>query len=222
MEKNNLVIEMIQVGALDVNCSIIYSKDSKNAVAIDAGNDHIAILSYLEERGLTLLKLIHTHAHFDHIGSSAAIQKQTGAELSLHKDDAPLYDKLVSQGIMYGMKMEEPVTPDFLFSEGDKLPLTGTDLDPFLQSIQIIHTPGHTEGSSCLYSDYLERPTLFSGDTLFYQSIGRTDLPGGNFEDIISSIKNKLFTLPKDTIVVTGHGPGTTIGNEMKLNPFVQ
>ena len=118
--------------------------------------------------------------------------------------------------------MEAPAIPDVLFSEGDKLSLTNTDLDPFLQSIKIIHTPGHTEGSACLYSDYLERPILFAGDTLFYQSIGRTDLPGGNFEDIISSIKNKLFTLPENTVVVTGHGPRTTIGNEIKLNPFVQ
>lgn len=222
METSNLVLEMIQVGALDVNCSMIYSTESKSAVAIDAGHDEEKVMSYLEERGLKLVKLIHTHAHFDHIGSSAALKERTGAELSLHKADAPLYSELEGQGKMYGMQMGKPAIPDFLFDEGDEFPATNTDLDPFLKSIKIIHTPGHTKGSCCLFSDFLERPVLFAGDTLFYQSIGRTDLPGGNFEEIISSIKNKLFTLPEDTIVVTGHGPGTTIGNEIKLNPFVQ
>ncbi len=222
MEKNNIVVETLQVGALDVNCSMIYSKESKKAIAIDAGNDERTIINYLEERGLELIKLIHTHAHFDHIGSSAAVKEKTGAELSLHKLDNHLYQELEGQGKMFGIDIPRPTTPDVIFEEGDSFSLTGSDLDPFLQGLKIIHTPGHTEGSCCLYSEFFDRPILFAGDTLFFQSIGRTDLPGGSFDAIIDSITNKLFKLPDETIVITGHGPGTTIGNEKKLNPFIR
>lgn len=161
---------------------------------------------------------MHTHAHFDHIGKSSEISMATGATIHLHKEDQPLYDMLPQQGLFFGQKVGAPKPIDSYLYDGESFSLTDPEINTFLTTL---HTPGHTPGSCCFYSEYFDTPHLFSGDTLFQQSIGRTDLPGGNGRLIIKSIKEKLLVLPEETFVITGHGPSTSIYQEKRHNPFL-
>ena len=206
------------MGSYACNCSILYSDTTREALIIDPGNDHEFILGKIKELNINVKKLLHTHAHFDHIGRSTEISTATNATIHLHKEDKFLYDRLPEQGRFFGQTVGTPKVLDAYLEEGETFSFTDPEVKIFLTTL---HTPGHTPGSCCFFSDYFETPQLFAGDTLFQQSIGRTDLPGGDSEKIIKSIKERLLTLPDETKVIAGHGPATAIHHEKKYNPFL-
>jgi glyoxylase-like metal-dependent hydrolase (beta-lactamase superfamily II) len=205
-------IETIAVGPLQTNCSILVDEATKEAVVIDPGDEAELISRALSRAGATAVALLHTHAHFDHISGTAELAGLTGAVIRLHAADRPLYDKLEEQASFFGLSAGPPLPPGDPISDGEAIRFGGS-------SLQAIHTPGHTPGSTCFLLEGAE-PVLFAGDTLFRRSIGRTDLPGGDTEAILASIRVRLFSLPGATPVVCGHGPGTTIDEERRLNPF--
>jgi glyoxylase-like metal-dependent hydrolase (beta-lactamase superfamily II) len=213
-----LILETLPIGGYACNCSILYSKKTREAIIIDPGNDHQTLLKKIGELNITVKKLLHTHAHFDHIGRSNEIREKTGATIHLHKDDLFLYDKLQVQGQFFGQSVGIPGPIDHYLNHEEEFMFDDDEIKTFLKTI---HTPGHTPGSCCFYSTYFSTPLLFAGDTLFQNSIGRTDLPGGDSRKIIQSIKEKILVLPDETKVVTGHGPMTKIYNEKKHNPFL-
>jgi glyoxylase-like metal-dependent hydrolase (beta-lactamase superfamily II) len=206
------------VGSYACNCSILYSETTREAIIIDPGNDHELILRKIKELNINVKKLIHTHAHFDHIGRSSEVSAATNATIHLHKGDQFLYDMLPQQGLFFGQKVGIPKPIDSYLEEGETFSFDDIEINTFLTTM---HTPGHTPGSCCFYSEYFDSPLLFAGDTLFQQSIGRTDLPGGDSRLIIKSIKERLMILPDETKVIAGHGPETVILSEKKFNPFL-
>lgn len=203
----------IPVGPLQCNCTILFDAGSRDAVVIDPGDEGDRIVAEIEKANLRVSALLHTHAHFDHIGGSAAVAAGTGASIRLHPDDAPLYDALPEQAALFGLSASSPSPRGAPLSDGEVIRFGAF-------SVTAIHTPGHTPGSTCFLSDGAS-PILYSGDTLFRRSIGRTDLWGGDTDLILQSIRQKLFSLPEETPVVCGHGPDTTIGEEKRANPFV-
>ncbi len=206
------------MGTYACNCSILFSENTKEAIIIDPGNDHDAVLKKVKDLNINVKKLLHTHAHFDHIGRSTEVSLATGATIHLHKADEFLYQMLPQQGMFFGERVGNPKPIDEYLEEGQTFKFDDSEINTFLTTL---HTPGHTPGSCCFYSEYFEKPQLFAGDTLFQQSIGRTDLLGGDSKLIIKSIKEKLLTLPEDTQVIAGHGPATVIGIEKRYNPFL-
>ncbi len=205
-------IETMAVGPLATNCSIIADTASGQAVVVDPGDEAERIATALSGAGASAIALLHTHAHFDHISGSARLSELTGAPIRLHAADRPLYDKLEEQASFFGLSAGPPLPPGPPISDGERIRFGSA-------SLLAIHTPGHTPGSVCFLLEG-DEPVLFAGDTLFRRSIGRTDLWGGDSEAILDSIRAKLFTLPGTTPVVCGHGAGTTIGEERRLNPF--
>ncbi len=206
------LVETFPVGPLQCNCSILVDQATREAVVIDPGDEPERILRALAEAKAKPVALLHTHAHFDHITGTAELSRATGAPIRLHAADRPLYDALPDQASFFGLSAETPRPPDAPLYDGEVIRFGGFQ-------IRALHTPGHTPGSTCFVLEG-ESPVLFSGDTLFRRSIGRTDLWGGDTRAILSSIRGRLFTLPGDTPVVCGHGPGTTIEEEKRLNPF--
>ncbi len=200
-------------GPLQCNCSIIACPETKEAAVIDPGGDVDEILKMLQENGLTVKSLLHTHAHFDHILGSRELKEKTGAKICLHEGDDWLYENLGMQCGLFGFKSDEPLPVDVHLNDEEELKIGNI-------KTKVIHTPGHTPGSLCFEMSAKDN-LLYSGDTLFQHSIGRTDLWGGSFDEIIKSIRGKLFRLDDSTTVVPGHGPNTTIHQEKKLNPFV-
>ncbi|RLA62385.1 MAG: MBL fold metallo-hydrolase [Epsilonproteobacteria bacterium] len=218
MENNGIAIETFPVGSLGCNLSLIYSKVTREAIAIDPGNDFEQFMSLIGERKLKVKLLLHTHAHFDHIGRSGEIKNSLGCPIYLHKNDLELYNTLSSQGMMFGIATGEPSKVDNFIEDEESIGIESPGLKNFLKTM---HTPGHTPGSCCFYTEEFETPLLFSGDTLFKGSIGRTDFPGGNYDEIMKSLKGRLLPLPEETRVITGHGPETRIFEEKKFNPFL-
>ncbi len=211
----NLKVESFAVGTYASTCSIIYSESTREAVLIDPGNDPKFILKKLETLNVKAKLLLHTHAHFDHIGGSKELHDVTGAPIYLHKKDQLLYQSLPMQSLMFGLPPLKTGPIEHFIEDGEKFGLGD------LLFLTTLHTPGHTEGGCSFYTDVFEQPIVFAGDTLFQGSIGRTDLPGGSFEVLKKSILERLYTLPENTLVITGHGPATTIGEERRDNPFV-
>lgn len=209
------------VGALGCNCTILGCPDTRQAVVIDPGDDAADILADLAREGLTAVKLLHTHAHFDHVMGTADVAAATGAEVLLHRDDRWLYDHTLMQIEAFGVRRPDgqpwrPPPPPTRELAGDEVLTFGR------REARAVHTPGHTPGSTCFYVERAsETPLLLAGDTLFKQSIGRTDLWGGSLETIRRSIRERLFALPDDTLVIPGHGPPTTIAAERESNPFL-
>lgn len=214
----SLKLETFPAGSFACNCSILYDEATKETIIIDPGNDLDLIKSKVKNLGLDVKLMLHTHAHFDHIGCSKCLRDEVGGKILLHQQDELLYKALNEQTKWFGMPPLEVGTIDEYIEDDMEFSLENSDLKNFLKTL---FTPGHTEGSCCFYTEAFNEPILFSGDTLFQHSIGRTDLPGGDFETIKKSIKNRLYQLPEDTKVITGHGPATTIYNEKKSNPFV-
>ena len=203
--------QYILLDYFQTNTWLLYDDESKEGVLIDPSAPSEELLRDIHELGLSIAYIVNTHGHGDHIGGNDWFRNQLQAKLAIHKDDAPMLPDNKKNLSVY---MDSPIPShqaDLLLKDGDSLPLGKF-------TIQIIHTPGHTKGGICLLVDKL----LISGDTLFEQSIGRTDFPGGNHQQIIHSITSKLFTLAEDVVVYPGHGPRTSIGLEKKTNPFIR
>lgn len=213
-----MIVKTFPVGAFQCNCTIIGDEETSEAIVIDPGDEGSLILSELKKHSLTTKYIIHTHAHLDHIGATRHIKDQTGGTIGLHKDDLFLYENIAMQGELLGMRLDPVVRPvDHYLVQGDVLEWGKGE------KIEVLHTPGHTPGSLSFLAKNLvkNQDLLFSGDTLFMSSIGRTDLWGGDYNQIINSIKTRLLNLPDTVQVVCGHGPMTTIGRERKGNPFL-
>jgi hydroxyacylglutathione hydrolase len=208
-----MIHEILPVGPLQCNCSIIGDESSREAMVIDPGDDIGEILSIVQKHGLTVKQIVITHAHIDHVGGAMKLKAKTGAPILLNQSDYALLKMLDVQASWLGMVPPGPVQVDDNLKDGSNLRLGPLDAT-------VLHTPGHTEGSVCLYLPAEQK--LIAGDTLFAGSIGRTDLPGGSFDKIISSLHSRVLALPDDTIVVPGHGALTTIGEERESNPFLQ
>jgi hydroxyacylglutathione hydrolase len=208
------LIETFPVGALQCNCAIVADPTTREALVVDPGDEPDRILESLSGAGLTAVGLVHTHAHFDHMGCSALLKRVTGAPILLHEGDVPLYKNLDEQGKAFGISLEKPGSVDRLLAHGDRVACGGG-------ALHVLHTPGHTPGSLSLRMEGEEGDVLFSGDTLFRRSIGRTDLWGGSMEQILASIRGQLLSLPGGLRVIPGHGPDTTIAEEGRRNPFV-
>lgn len=200
----------VPVGPLQVNCFILADSDTKEAVVIDAGDDAARILHAIKENNLSVKYIVNTHAHFDHIGANKALKDATGAPLMLHEADAPLLSVSSAQARSFGMPPVSSPPADRMLNHGETISVGGITLT-------VLHTPGHTLGGICLLGDGF----VFTGDTLFAGSIGRTDFPGGDLGTILHSIKTHLMILPDDTQVFPGHGPASTIGDERRENPFL-
>ena len=207
-----MIHQVLPVGILACNCSIFGDESTREAIVVDPGDDIAGIESRLDANGLTLKAIIITHAHIDHIGGAAKLKTRRGAPVYMHTADQLLYDALDMQAAWLGMQTPERTEIDTAAREGDTIELNGTDF-------HVLHTPGHTPGSTCLWIPAENK--LVAGDTLFRESIGRTDLPGGDTTAILRSISGKLLKLPDDTIVIPGHGPTTTIGHERDHNPYL-
>lgn len=208
-----IIVETFPVGALQCNCVIIGDEKSRKALVIDPGDEVQRVVEALDRHGLKVEVILATHGHIDHVGGFGELKKLTGAKALLHEADTFLYQDLALQAQWLGVETPLLTNLDGGLDEAAGLSAGAVTLD-------IIHTPGHSPGSVSLVLP--ERtPVLFSGDTLFAGSIGRTDLWGGSFEEIIRSIRTKLLTMPDDTIVIPGHGPRTTIGAERRTNPFL-
>jgi hydroxyacylglutathione hydrolase len=208
-----VIHEILPVGVLQCNCSIFGDEQSHRAIVIDPGDNIDQILAILERHNLQVQAIVITHAHIDHIGGAAKLKAATGAPVYMNLNDQPLYDQLDMQASWLAMPTPTRTEIDTEAREGDSLTLGDA-------VFHILHTPGHTQGSISLWIPAENK--VIAGDTLFRDSIGRTDLPGGDGRQIIKSIHNKLLTLPEDAIVVPGHGPNTTIGREKDRNPFLQ
>ena len=208
-----MIHEILPVGLLECNCSIVGDETTREAAVIDPGDDIEEILAVVERLGLRVTQIVVTHAHIDHIGGAHKLKQATGAPVSLHDSDLALYENIDLQAQWLGMDAPERTAVDSLVRDGDRLRIGSVE-------IVAIHTPGHTKGSVSLWIPAEKK--VLAGDTLFRDSIGRTDLPGGDGRQIVRSIRDKLFALPEETLVVPGHGGPTTIGREMRFNPFVR
>lgn len=208
-----MIHEVLPVGMLQCNCSIFGDEQSKEAIVVDPGDNIDEILAILKRHGLKLKDIVITHAHIDHIGGAAKLKKATGAPVHMNANDQELYDHLDMQAGWLGMETPSTTDIDSNVREGDRLTLGNADF-------HVLDTPGHTQGSISLWIP--SESKLVAGDTLFRDSIGRTDLPGGDGRQIIRSIHQKLMTLPDEAVVVPGHGPNTTIARERAYNPFLR
>lgn len=207
-----MIHEILPVGLLQCNCSIFGDEGTREAIVVDPGDNLDQIQGVLKKHGLKVTAIVITHAHIDHIGGAATLKRLTGAPVWMNPADQGLYDQLDMQAGWLGMRTPERTEIDQDLRDGDTVQLGAAEMT-------VLHTPGHTQGSICLWIP-AERK-LAAGDTLFQRSIGRTDLPGGDSRKILRSIREKLFALPEETVVIAGHGPETTIGEEKALNPFL-
>lgn len=208
-----MIHEILPVGPLQCNCSVIGDEKSREAMVIDPGDDIADILAIIAKHNLTVKQIVITHAHIDHVGGAMKLREATGAPILLNENDYALLKLLDVQAAWIGMKSPGKVEIDQSIGEQQTVQ-AGSLL------ANVMQTPGHTEGSICLY--FPAEKKLIAGDTLFAGSIGRTDLPGGSFDKIIRSLHEKLLALPDETTVVPGHGPLTTIGEERESNPFLK
>ena len=208
---NEIMVRGIVVGSFAENCWVIGSRRTGEGICIDPGDQADDILALAKDMGVTIKLIANSHAHIDHILGVRGVQQATNAKFLLHPQDLEIARgsaQMAEQ--MLGKSIEPPPDPDRLLADGDEVEVDGLKL-------QVIHTPGHTQGSIAFYTEGM----LFSGDTLFRGSIGRTDLPGGNHQQEMASIVDKLMTLPDDTVVLPGHMQETSVGQERQTNPFV-
>jgi glyoxylase-like metal-dependent hydrolase (beta-lactamase superfamily II) len=206
-----MIQKALLVGLLEVNCYILGDEETKEAVVIDPGGDEDEILEALKYHGLQLKTIIDTHGHFDHVDANQPLKEATGAAIAIHEADAAMLAKPSSEAMFFTGNRLRLSAADVLLKEGDIISFGNYRL-------KVLHTPGHTPGGISLVME--DSPLVYVGDLLFQGSIGRTDFPGGSFEDLISAVKTKIFTLGDNYTVFPGHGPVTTVGQERKYNPF--
>lgn len=206
-----MIFESLEVGPLSVNCYIVACENSREGVVVDPGGDVELIIALVKQHRLKISTIINTHGHFDHIGGNRQAVETFGARLLIHQADAPMLSRSAEVARKYGLQGEN--SPD-----ADAYLVDGMDIDFGTCRLKVLYTPGHTQGGCCLYIG--EEQKVITGDTLFADSIGRTDLPGGSHEQLLESIRTKLFTLPENVIAYPGHGPQTTIGHEKRFNPY--
>jgi hydroxyacylglutathione hydrolase len=209
-----MIVETFPVGPIKCNCTILGDEETQEAIVIDPGDDPGEILARLEKHKLKATQLVCTHTHIDHVGAIYGVQERLGTPAAIHKADLFLFDKLDVQAQWCGMPVPKRGVIDQFVADGDAVGCHGIE-------IGVIHTPGHTPGSSTFHLKGRQN-ILFTGDTLFMQSIGRTDLWGGSYQEILRSIEKKLMTFDDDTLVIPGHGHATTIGHERRYNPFLR
>jgi glyoxylase-like metal-dependent hydrolase (beta-lactamase superfamily II) len=207
-----MVLETFPVGMLQCNCTLLGDEATREALVIDPGDNIPYILERLAAHRLRLKQIVITHAHIDHVGGALRLKRATGAPILLNEADLPLLKMMDQQAAWLGTAPPEVTTPDDNARDGMVVGVGG-------HKAEILHTPGHTQGSICLH--FAPEKLLLAGDTLFAGSIGRTDLPGGNEKQILRSIQNRLLALADDTKVIPGHGAETTIGEERESNPFL-
>jgi glyoxylase-like metal-dependent hydrolase (beta-lactamase superfamily II) len=198
------------LGPFQANAYLLVGASGKRAAVIDPGLEVAPLLQALRERGLAADWILDTHGHLDHTAGNAALKRATGAPLAIHADDVIWLERLQAQGAAFGFPVEDSPPPDVVLSDGQVLPFDG-------MTIEVLHTPGHSPGSVCFRVGDL----LLVGDTLFRGSVGRTDLPGGSWEALLRSVRERLFVLPDALPCWPGHGPETTLGEERRSNPFV-
>jgi glyoxylase-like metal-dependent hydrolase (beta-lactamase superfamily II) len=206
-----LIVDTLPVGPLQTNCYLVGCEQTHLGAVMDPGGDPAVILSAIERRGLTLEVILLTHAHFDHIGGLAELAAATHAQVALHPDDLPLFHAK-GGAAMFGIFLPPSPEPDLALSAGQVIKVGTLRFD-------VLHTPGHTPGHVTFYEPTAK--AAFDGDVLFMQGIGRTDFPGSSYQQLMESIRNKLFMLPDDTTIYPGHGPATTVGDEKWGNPFL-
>ncbi|HEY1428614.1 MAG TPA: MBL fold metallo-hydrolase [Candidatus Tumulicola sp.] len=210
-----MIRETFAVGPLDCNCTVVADEASGDAIVVDGGDGVDRVAALLAERGWRARFLIHTHAHLDHIGDLGRLRETTGAKGLLHPADLPLYAALGEQARWIGLPFAPPVTT----VDGELH--DGQVVEAGSLRIGVMHTPGHTPGSVCFSLDAAGQTTLITGDTLFAGAIGRWDLGGTSMNDIVASIRRKVLPFPDATLVIPGHGPFTTVGNERAYNPYL-
>ena len=208
-----MIHEILPVGPLQCNCSVIGDEASREAIVIDPGDDIEDVLALVRKHQLQVKQIVITHAHIDHVGGAMKLRAATGAPILLNQNDYALLKMLDVQAAWIGVATPERVEIDQNLADADTVKAGSL-------AAQVLHTPGHTEGSVCLYFPVEKK--LIAGDTLFAGSIGRTDLPGGSYEKILHSLHQRVLALPDETVVIPGHGPVTTIGEERENNPFLQ
>lgn len=211
MTSSKLQVEPLIVGPLFSNCYIVWDDGVNEGVIIDPGDDADVILKTVKELNVKIKYILITHGHFDHVGAVAPLKRELNAEFLAHKDDLFFIEDGENAARRWNVDIEQPPKPDRFIEDGDKIKVGGFELE-------VLHTPGHSPGGVSFLYDRM----VFSGDILVQGSIGRTDFRKGSFEDLSKSIKTRLYTLPDDTIVYTGHGPITTIGDEKRYNAFVR
>lgn len=204
-----MIVECLTVGPLMENCYILGDEKKRIAAVIDPGDEPERILEALKRKNLTCEYILLTHAHVDHVAGIKGVVEATDAKVYIHKEDAWLLKSAPVQALAFGMKPFFPPSIERYLEDGDIFKIGTLD-------VKVLHTPGHTKGGLC----FLVHNCIFVGDTIFQGSIGRTDLPGGNYDELINSVETKIFQLPDETIIYPGHGPETTVGYEKKYNPF--
>jgi hydroxyacylglutathione hydrolase len=203
-------VVQIPNGAFVQNSYLVVDEAAAVCAVIDPGEDAGLILHKIAAAGARPIAIWITHAHLDHVMGVSRVRRETAAPVYLHPADRELYDHAVQQGLAFGVAVDAPPPPDGVLAAGDALQVGRL-------TFAVRHTPGHSPGSVCLVGEGV----AFTGDALFAGSIGRTDLPGGDFETLVRSIERELLTLPDSTIVYSGHGPETTVGHERRTNPFL-
>ncbi|MGH9597032.1 MAG: MBL fold metallo-hydrolase, partial [Edaphobacter sp.] len=214
----HMILETLPVGPLQCNCSILGDETTREAIVVDPGDDIPRILALLAKHSLTVKQIFITHAHIDHIAGAHRLKQLTGAPILYNQHDLEQVKMMDIQAGWLGIPTPTVSNPDDTLDDNKLITIGASPEHPGITG-SILHTPGHTEGSVCLYLP--DQSLLLAGDTLFAGSVGRTDLPGGDTHKLLTSIKERLLILPDETIVIPGHGPRTTIGSERSANPFL-
>lgn len=202
--------ETLVVGALETNCYLVYSPENMECAVVDPGAESEEIFRLITKKRLKPIIVLNTHGHVDHVGANRDIKERFKIPLCIHSADKPMLEKSQHSELALFLEAKDSPSPDRLLKEGDRIRIGKSFLE-------VIHTPGHSPGSVSFLGDGF----LISGDTLFSGGVGRTDFPGGSWKELENSIKNKILTLPDETVILPGHGPSTTVGQEKNSNPFI-